>query len=205
MKKDFCLFVVVLFPLLLLTSCGTLISQQIPVQDCNKFDGPLPNIYSGVILDARVAFHYKCVMNQCKYFNYEGNDNVGLFFLLDMPLSLALDTALLPFTAYRQIRYGDICKIQPKSASAGIHLVSIDVTPTTPSIAKGSVQQFAATGIYSDGNTINIGAYVTWSSSDASKVTIDGSGLASALEAGSVQITATSGNIIGTSTLTVAK
>jgi hypothetical protein len=161
-------------------------------------------------MDVRCLTNYGCEFfiegYKCEFGHHKEPNNVSMFCLIDIPLSLALDTAILPYTAYRQIRYGDICKFQPKSADAGIHLVSIDVTPTTPSIAKGSMQQFTATGIYSDGNnTINISGYVTWSSSDASKVTIDSSGLASAFESGSVQITATSGNISGTAALTVTK
>ena len=46
-------------------------------------------------------------------------------------------------------------------------LVSIAVTPANPSIAKGTTQQFTATGTYSDSSTANITSSVTWSSGTA--------------------------------------
>src|SRR2546425_236632 len=44
-------------------------------------------------------------------------------------------------------------------------LVSISVTPTNPSVAKGLTQQFTATGTYNDGSTQDITASVSWASS----------------------------------------
>ena len=85
----------------------------------------------------------------------------------------------------------------------GATLSSIAVTPANQSIAVGATQQFTATGTYSDGSTQDITASVTWSSSDAAKATINASGLATAVSAGSTTITATSGSISGNTTLTV--
>ncbi len=86
-------------------------------------------------------------------------------------------------------------------------LVSISVTPATPSVAKGLTQQFTATGTYTDSTTQNLTASVTWSSSDTSKATISNAsgteGLATTLVAGSTTITATSGAVSGNTTLTV--
>ncbi len=45
-------------------------------------------------------------------------------------------------------------------------LVSIAITPTNPSIVKGSNQQFVATGTFSDNTTQDVTTTVTWSSSD---------------------------------------
>lgn len=122
-----------------------------------------------------------------------------------MPLSLALDTALLPLTVYRQSRSGDICKVQPESAGAGKHLVSFDVKPLNRTISKGAAQQFSAVGTYSDGTVKDISTIVLWSSSDMSKVTIDGSGVATAVEAGTVMITAQERKIVGSSMLTASR
>src|SRR6266478_3877305 len=47
-------------------------------------------------------------------------------------------------------------------------LSSITVTPTNPSIAKGTMQPFIATGTYSDGSTQNLTSTVTWRSSNTS-------------------------------------
>src|SRR5207249_10297921 len=46
-------------------------------------------------------------------------------------------------------------------------LVSIAVTPASPSIGRGTTQQFAATGTYSDGSTLGLTSSATWLSSNA--------------------------------------
>jgi len=81
-------------------------------------------------------------------------------------------------------------------------LVSIAVTPATPSIAVGATQQFKATGTYSDNSTQDLTASVTWSSSKTSVVTITTGGNATMVTVGSATITAASGTISGTATLT---
>lgn len=89
----------------------------------------------------------------------------------------------------------------------GAALVSIAVTPTNPSIAKGTSQQFTATGTFSDNSTQDLSSTVTWSSSSSSVATISNAtgsqGRAAAVAAGSTTITAASGSIKGTTTLSV--
>jgi len=86
-------------------------------------------------------------------------------------------------------------------------LVSIDVTTddgiSDPSIAFGMQQNFIATGTYSDNTTVNLTASVIWSSSSTTVATVDSNGLATAVSAGSTLISATSGTISGSTTLTV--
>lgn len=87
-------------------------------------------------------------------------------------------------------------------------VVSIAVTPATPSIAVGTTLQFAATGTYSDGSTGDLTAQVSWSSTDQTVVIISnlGSsrGLASAVRAGMTTIRASlSPALRGTTTATV--
>ena len=86
-------------------------------------------------------------------------------------------------------------------------LVSIAVTPATPSIAKGTKQQFVATGTYSDATTQDLTQTVTWASATAATATISNGpssrGLASSVAVGSTEISATSGAVIGKTTLTV--
>jgi uncharacterized protein YjdB len=67
----------------------------------------------------------------------------------------------------------------------------------------GTVQQFTATGTYSDHTSQDITDSVTWSSSDITVASIDGTGLATALALGSVTISATSGSVTGSTTLDV--
>jgi uncharacterized protein YceK len=103
---------------LVLCSCGTMISRSLMPRYCGK--EPLPNVYSGVVLDVQGALHYECAESgECRFFTPGPTNNVELFLLLDIPLSLALDTCLLPWTAYQQIRHGNICnKLQPITPDA---------------------------------------------------------------------------------------
>ena len=73
-------------------------------------------------------------------------------------------------------------------------LVAIEVTPPTPSIAKGTTAQFTATGVFSDKSTQNLTSQVSWVSSNPAVATVSSmtgsSGLASATGVGSAQISA---------------
>ncbi|MGD0915175.1 MAG: DUF3443 family protein [Thermodesulfobacteriota bacterium] len=86
-------------------------------------------------------------------------------------------------------------------------LVSIAVASSNPSIVLGTTEQFTAIGTYSDSSTQNLTASVTWSSSAKSVATISNAagskGKATSGAAGTTTITAASGNISGSTTLTV--
>jgi trimeric autotransporter adhesin len=82
-------------------------------------------------------------------------------------------------------------------------LSSIAVTPATASVAGTATQQFKATGTYSDSSTQDLTSTATWSSSSTSVATVNSSGLATGVAAGSSTITATSGSVSGTAALTV--
>ncbi len=82
-------------------------------------------------------------------------------------------------------------------------LTSITVTPANSTIQAGNTQPFTATGTYSDSSTQNISSQVTWSSSNTGVATINSSGLATTISAGSTSITATQGSVSGNTTLTV--
>ena len=86
-------------------------------------------------------------------------------------------------------------------------LESIVVTPTKPSIARGTTQQFTAIGIYSDSTTQNLTKSATWFSSNTKVATISNAvgstGLATGEGLGSTTITAYWGTISGKATLTV--
>src|SRR5208283_1769191 len=69
-------------------------------------------------------------------------------------------------------------------------LVSIAVTPVNPSIAKGTSQQFKATGTYTDNSTQDLTSQATWESSNPTAATINSSGLATGVGTGTTQITA---------------
>ncbi|AVQ12089.1 Bacterial Ig-like domain, group 2 [Leptospira santarosai] len=87
-------------------------------------------------------------------------------------------------------------------------LVSISVTPASPSLPKGLTQQFIATGTYTDSSTQDLTAATVWSSSSVSKATVSNvvgnEGMANALTTGATTIKAThSSGIFGTTTLTI--
>lgn len=82
-------------------------------------------------------------------------------------------------------------------------LVSIAVTPASPSIAKGTTLQFTATGTYSDGSVQTITNSVTWSSSMPSVATIAPGGLASGAATGTTTVVASVNSISGSTLLTV--
>ena len=68
-------------------------------------------------------------------------------------------------------------------------LLSIAVTPTNPSIAEGTTQQFTATGTYSDASTQDLTSQVTWTSATPSVAMISNTGLSTGVQ-GTTSITA---------------
>jgi len=89
------------------------------------------------------------------------------------------------------------------SGSGGPVLTAISVTPVNPLIAVGAHQQFTATGTYSDGSHQDLTGSAAWTSSIPSVATINTSGLATGIAAGSATIQAAVGSINGSTALTV--
>lgn len=82
-------------------------------------------------------------------------------------------------------------------------LVSIAITPANSDLLLGTLQQFTATGTFSDGSVRDITGSVTWVSSNDSVASISGSGLTTALSLGSLAISASSGSISASTTANV--
>jgi hypothetical protein len=82
-------------------------------------------------------------------------------------------------------------------------LTSIAVTPVNQTILMGAMQQFTATGTYSDSSTKDLTNQTTWTSTNTSVATIASSGLATAINPGSTTIMATLAGITGSTNLTV--
>jgi hypothetical protein len=82
-------------------------------------------------------------------------------------------------------------------------LNAIAVSPANSSLPNGTTQQFTATGSYSDGSTQNLTNSVTWGSSNTSVATINSTGLATAAGTGNTTISAFSGSVSASTTLTV--
>lgn len=85
------------------------------------------------------------------------------------------------------------------------NLNSLQITPSNSSLFQGFTQQFTATGSFSDGTSENLTNSVKWTSSNTSIATISSSGLVSGNSVGSVTITAVSGSISGSTSLSVAQ
>jgi len=83
------------------------------------------------------------------------------------------------------------------------HLTSITIAPATISIAAGTEQQFTATGNFDDGST-QVLTSLQWSSSASSVLTVDANGLGLAVGPGTSTVTATSGVIAATASVTVS-
>jgi uncharacterized protein YjdB len=101
--------------------------------------------------------------------------------------------------------YGGLQGITTATVTAAV-LTSIGVTPALPSIARGTDQQFTATGVYSDSSTIDLTSQATWSSSAASATVSNAAGtrgLAHGAAEGPSTISATLGAVSGSTTLTV--
>ncbi|HSR13590.1 MAG TPA: Ig-like domain-containing protein [Thermodesulfobacteriota bacterium] len=83
-------------------------------------------------------------------------------------------------------------------------LTSISVTPVSATLHQGSAQKFTAVGKYSDGTSRDITSQVTWRSDNISVSRVDGTGLATAVAAGTATISASSGNTSASVVVTVS-
>jgi uncharacterized protein YjdB len=80
---------------------------------------------------------------------------------------------------------------------------SITVTPATPTIALGSKQQFAASGLFSDGSTQDITSVVTWTSSTPTVAVVNQNGVATSATHGQTNINATFKGVSGLTLMSV--
>jgi hypothetical protein len=86
-------------------------------------------------------------------------------------------------------------------------LVSLEVTPATPSVPRGVSKQFVAMGVFSDHSTQNLTTQVTWASANTAVATVSNTqgsqGLANGAALGTAAISASMAGISGSTTLTV--
>jgi trimeric autotransporter adhesin len=120
--------------------------------------------------------------------------------------SAGLASALKPGSTTITATYGGVSGSTMLTVSAAT-LVSIGVTPANPSLAKGLKNQFTAMGTYTDNSTQNLTTTALWSSSDPTIASVSNApgfeGAGTALNTGTVTVTATMGAIQGSSSLTV--
>jgi len=82
-------------------------------------------------------------------------------------------------------------------------LQSITITPATALIKVKDTQPFTASGKFSDGSSQNL-ADVSWATVKSEIATIDSSGVATGVSAGTTKITASASGVNGTASITVA-
>ena len=82
-------------------------------------------------------------------------------------------------------------------------VASVQITPATATLTAGNTQQLTATVRDSAGTTLT-GRSVTWSTSSAAVATVNATGLVTAVAVGTVTVTATSGGVSGTASVTVS-
>lgn len=87
-------------------------------------------------------------------------------------------------------------------------LTSLTISPTNPTVPRGSTRQFSALGTYSDASTQDLTEQVTWTSSSTQVATISNAagsrGLASAVTTGTATLTATLGATTHSTTMLVS-
>jgi hypothetical protein len=79
----------------------------------------------------------------------------------------------------------------------------IDVTPLGVRLPIGLVQQYQATGLYSDGSVADVSSTVSWSSSVGTVASVSSTGRATGLAAGTTNVTATQAGVTGVAALVV--
>jgi len=80
-------------------------------------------------------------------------------------------------------------------------LTSIAVSPASASVPAGTTQQYVATGTYTDGSTQNLSGSVNWAVSAGDSISV--TGLATGSVQGPATVSAASGSINGSASLTV--
>lgn len=129
------------------------------------------------------------------------SSNTGVATVNASGLATAVGAGTATITATVQTGAGSVSGTATLTVTPAA-LASITVSPSAPSVTAGQTQQFSATGVYTDSSQQALSS-ATWTSSNTSVATIDNSGLATAVAAGTTTITATSNGISGTATLTV--
>ncbi len=83
-------------------------------------------------------------------------------------------------------------------------LSTLTVGPTTPTFQQGSTLQMAATGTFNDGTTQDLTNKAFWSTSDSTIASINTTGLVTGVSPGTATITAASGTVSGSTTVTIS-
>ena len=98
MKKINFLFrvIVLVTAVATLNGCATIATLSMEEENIVDTCKTLPRVYSGTVFDSRCMYHPE----------RKGTNNMEFFCLIDLPLSIAMDTIVLPYTAYQQYKHG---------------------------------------------------------------------------------------------------
>ena len=97
-----------------------------------------------------------------------------------------------------------VCNFSLSGVTPPTPVASVTVTPATANLSDGQTVQLTATPKDANGNPLT-GRAMAWSSNNTSVATVNGSGLVTAVGAGSATITATSEGQSGTAAVTVVR
>ncbi len=113
-----------------------------------------------------------------------------------------LFTAVVAGTATVSATSGEVVGTATVTVEEVPVLTTIVVSPSSKTLNEGETQQFTAAGKDQYGNPISTGT-ITWGINDGAVGTIDSGGLFTAVVAGTATVSATSGEVVGTATVTV--
>lgn len=99
--------------------------------------------------------------------------------------------------AYQGITGTDAVTIQPAT------VVSISISPGSPSVRKSKTLQLAATGTYSDGTQQDVTALAAWETAQPTIAAISSSGLVTGMAPGNAQVSAVYQSVTGTDMVTI--
>ena len=210
MKTANCLFILVIMLLsLTVFSCGGEVVLNIPLPSLHSIEiTPVnPTIQNGYNYHFTATGIYSDISSQDITTSVAwSSSNTSVATISNVAGSNGLAATVGSGSATITATSGSISGSTTVTVTSAI-LISIAVTPTSPSITTGYKQQFTATGTFSDNSLQDMTASVAWSSSNTSAATISNvagsNGLAAAVGGGATTITATSGSISGSTTLTV--
>src|SRR5258708_6417984 len=95
-----------------------------------------------------------------------------------------------------------------KMRVSGARLVSIAVAPARSTVVMGDKLPMTATGLYSDGSTVDLTTQAVWTTASSAVVTVSNAsgsqGLLTAVAMGMTTVSATVGSVAGTTSVTVS-
>jgi hypothetical protein len=117
----------------------------------------------------------------------------------DLATAVATGVAILTAALSGVSGSTQLTVISPSSAT----LVSIAVTPASPTVINGHSQQMTATATYSDQSTMDLTTIAAFTSTSTSVATVSAYGLAATASPGTTTITASYNGVSGSTLLTV--